>query len=873
MSRPSQLASYANNSFANALPYERGAVAVHNKYDFFRNMWGVPEDLSRAMEANQNMQPMDIVGFYKDRVIDVPSRQLTAMILNGQASWLTDIAAPIFPTAEFNFQSSTREMNMIEYTRTAPGGIPNEQTYRTTTWKDTIEKVQLNARLEMDLSLDPNFGEAEWEFQLAGLAANAMLTIYKTIAYSIIHIAYTNLVGENVKTNPYSHARLLSVMNEYFAVVPFDSVKYMRMIRRFENSIPDFDTVVIPHNSVAYIAELLGESVSMQSQKVVTDPVTGELQWRFGVGKRSVGTVQYGDRLIHFVEMPQFHVNMVQDPGMEQALRTSVTVAEVYVPDVDCHADDNIGLLQEANIDLAVFEQTKLQGDEVKISTKDAYSASFYYDPAGLDGLSRYAHAFVEFKNNQLTDKNNIPWRYNPANPDFDRAGDINTESPYGYNVPDMKNIAQKEKVEDMRGWRDQFFGLTYLPQLNLYRLPQRMADFELAALPNKWLHKSARALNHAANAMSSSGLDFDQMMDETDSLLDDIANTPYDDTYLAALINTNISKMFDYSKTAPVFTPDYKKDKDGKKVSDLPEWKPNQFGALDLPNKNGRITQAYPPGFDSGPGLQTLAREADKDTSDWREPGQRAKRVVAFWETFVRLIKAFIGDSDIVDESLTPAWFHVNSSIAVLIDSLRHYRAPVFLAVPAELNYPLSGVVDNKNRAVASVQGSVTAADDISNARMVTNLTKFIVILRAYSGGDTISAATIDGIREGLSEGGQAHRLIVRAIHRLIDFTVIQAYTPKTASIDTLNVILFYARKLAAFVTSGPTDADVEVAAKQIEAFINNNKNKTAITAAQELYERISKDSHFCQKRGHFGGNTGRYKCNETERRGIENP
>ncbi len=869
MSRFSNTDSYAH-TYPSFQPIERGAVAVHNKYDFFRNMWGVPQELEDAMRSNQNIQPMDIIGMYKDRVLTIPSKQLTAMTLNGQASWLTDTASPIFPTAEFNFQSQTREMNMIEYTRTAAGGITNEQTYRTTTWKDTIEKVQLNARLEMDLSLDPNFGEAEWEFQMAGLAANAMLTIYKTVAYSIVHIAYTNLVGENVKHNPYSHARLLQVMTEFFGVVALDTTKYLRMIKRFENTIPDFDTVITAHNSTAYIAELLGESTSMQSQKIVTDETTGELEWRFGLGKKSVGTVNYGDRLIHFVEMPQLRVNMQQtDESREQPLRTSVTVAQAYISNGEIKADDRIGLLSESVLDINIYEQKKNQGDEVKVSVKDAYNASFYYDessPHG-DGLSQIARDFCRHKTQQVAvDSRNIPWRYNPANDEAYKAReDINYESPYDYNTANMRDIAGKEKVRDMRGWRDQFVGVTYVPTERVFRLPQRIADFELAAIPPKWVHRGARGVAAAASAMCQCGMDFDAMMDETQDLLNDIDDEEITDDFLVGLINTNVSRMFDYSRRdtsgAPAFNPSTgpsgasRKESRFANAAQLEEWRPNRFGALDLPKRTGRMKQVYPPFFDSGPGLETLAKEADNPDTDWKEPASRAKRVIGFWELFVRVLQEYVGPSDVVDECLTPPWFHVQSPITVLLDSFRHYKAPLFLALPSAL--AVSGTAaasgnQNRKRMEQYARDSKTAIDsaldgDWDSVGMLSNLTKFAVIVRTYTGTRGIEVDKVTEALRTLNPSRMQMRLI-NAMHKIIDFTVNQVYKMNAASATTLNVIVHYTRKILDLWRDldTATDEQVKELETRFDVFVNSNRSKKASQAAMDMYEAIKDTPNF---------------------------
>lgn len=869
--QPQSLMSF---NYGNALsPMERGSLAVRNRNDFIRNIWGVPTDLAPTLETSPNMQPMDLIGLYKERSLEIPSVQLTAMILNGQASWLTDSAVPIFPTSDFNFVSRSKEMNCIEFTRTAAGGIPNQQTYRATSWKDTIEKVQLNARLEMDLSLDPNYGEEEWLFQLTGLAANAMLTIHKTAAYSIVHIAYTNLVGENIKENPYDLSRLLAKEEANFGLAAFDQNRYLRAIRDMDALVPDFDLVIIPSNAVSYIANLLGEQTSMQSQKVITDPVTGNVLWSFAQGKKSVGTIQFAEKTIHFVEMPKFQINMVLDAQIEKPLQTSVTIGQVYPPDPDVKAEDNILSTREDNLDIKIFFQTKNQGDERKISIKEAYGAAFYWDEKSRrgDGLSDYAHSFVHHKTQGVISNSNlIPWEYNDANNKRKNDNDINTETGFDNNTPNMDYIVGKEQLLDQRGWRERFFGVTYDPVEKIYRLPKRIADFELWAIPNKWIHKSARAIAHVAN--SCCNVDLDGMMAETFSLLDDLNDVLPTDEYLKELINANVDRMYNYNRVGadgtPAFEPSRRaplKKEDGsvrfENASQIDEWKGNRFGTLDPPRRTGLITETNPFGFGNGHGLERLAKEADDDQSEWREVGIRAKKVISFWRMFSDLLTKYIGPNDLNDPDLTMPWYEKKSDVAVMIDHFMPYRAPVFLAVPRSVRI---------TRPASQKRSSVLLSDEFLQATRadvaffkgtnenpsdspVSNVAKFISVLDTYTTAtSTPSETQVDTL------GGKLIAYVANnsgvypgLLNRLIDFTVSQIVDkPSTGSVTKqLNILAYIARRIHSAVGGEidvSKDKNLEGAlvriGKELDSFSINTK---ASKSALELYEgTIEKDS-----------------------------
>ena len=805
--------SLMNFQYSNPLfPIERGALAVQNRTDFFRNIWGVPDDLERVLASNNNMQSMDIIGMYKGRELEIPSNQLTAAVLNAQAGWLSESIAPIFPTAEFNFTSKFREVNNIEFTRTAAGGIPNEQTFRTTEWKDTIEKVQLNAPLELDLALDPNYGADQWLMQLGGLAANAMLTIHKTIAYSLLHIAYTNMVVMNVKESKFDLSRLLMKEEEYFGIAALDQTKFLRMVRRFESSIPNLDTVIIPHNSINYIAEQLGESTSMQSQKLITDPTTGQLLWAFAEGPKSVRSVRYGERTINFVEMQQFRVNMDQDEDdgqMEQPLKTSVTVAQIYPPDPDVKLDDTACLREDA-LDIAIFHQGKRQGDIERVSIKEAYGAAFYYDESSPDGISEYVHRFAEFKTRAvLHDEGLVPWEFNGGNNVVRKGQDLNTETGYDNDHPNMAYVVGKENLNDMRGWRDRFFGLTYIAAEKKHKVPKRIIDFELWAIPNKAIHKAARGVICAAQCGADCDMGLDSLVGETRSLLNDIANEEWDDTYAQALIDANVERMFVNGSLAPA----RRRATDMYPEGTVDEWRGNRYGALNLPKRTGGMTQVYPPGFDSGPGLQTLAREADNAESEWRDAGRRAKKVVSGWHQISGAVRKYVGPTDTNHAGLTSPWFHQEDETAVLIDHLRPSKGPVFLQVPSDVTNntvaPSAAEVrrfadDRLTQEVASFRGDAPAPSG-----PVSDTAAFIAIIDALPG--TANGETLIAPRVTASYAEVLEKLIGYVMRNIYDALV---RSPNASVNNSYRIAAYNADRLYNVRTGNNADTPSTTAA-----------------------------------------------------------
>jgi len=663
---------------------ERGAMVIEAQRKFMKNMWGAPDNILAGINDVSYLQNTDLTSLYKDRIIPIPSNQVTAAMLNGQAGFLSSVVSPMFQTPEMNFQVKYREMNQLVYTRTAAGGIPNEQTYTETTWTDTVERVQLNAKIGMEVALDPNFGEDRWLFELAGLASNAMLTIHKSIAYALITIGYQNMVENQSRDIPFDLSKLLQAESSAFALAALDQSRFERLIRSYERRILGLNMLILPQGASSYISELTGESSSMIAQKMIQDPETERWEIEMIEGPRTVKTLVFGERRIQCVELPEFAVNM-KDDRREQPLETLVTLGQFYPPDPDVHATDCNTHSRCDVLDPYLFFETKTQGDEVKVSWLQALRSAFYYDHK-TGKVSDKAYKFADHMTN-IVKKNPQKRPYDWIKPGAD---DINKELDYDNNEPDI-DLIKKPTLLEMHGWRDQFVGVTYIPTLNEYRVPIRIGDFHLRALPNEWVLKCAEHIGTHIGGGTDGLSQFDSMINEFISLSHDIARTEWTNDYLRALIDTNLVKMrgtLTGNNRKLKFDPTpIERRNNFPSAALLDEWVPNEFGALDIPHREGRVKMSYPPGFDFGGGIMTLAKEATDDNSDWKEAGARAKRVVDYFKLLLTHVKEYIGHNDNIDESLTPPWIHADNAVANLMDSIRPHGIPVFLAVPNTLS------------------------------------------------------------------------------------------------------------------------------------------------------------------------------------------
>lgn len=644
--------------------YERGAIAVQNRKDVSRNIYGVPTALAQNLHAPQYNQPMDIVAQYRNRALPIPTDLITAAMINGQASFLT-YASPIFLTSEKNFTSKHREINQVGFSRIPQAGIPHEQTSNEITWNTTVEKFSFSFPMLLDFALDDNYGAEEWAFQLGGMASNAMYTVYQQIAFGFVQIGYENIVSNHMKNTPFDHSKLLLKESESFCIAATDPDRLLRMIRDFENTIPGVNMVIIPQGTAVYIEKIKGESTIMPIQRIATDEKTNRVIIELDElnGPRTVKTVYFGDRYYQFVEMPNFRVNS-QDDRFMQPLQTAATVCQMYQCDPDLTANTESARSDDIN-DPYLYFQTKTTGDHVRVSYIEALRSAFYWDDKGK--VSKIAKGFLKAQNTKGT------------KPSFEDGNYLDVEDSDNNTPHRTKDIMDKTDLRAMKKFREEFVGLTFDADSGAYRIPKNLGSFHLRHLPNVWVEKSAKAIHKEINSVAC--INSDSMMRETIDLLNDIANTVPTQEYLMALREANA--QFNFSMNGDLVGSQTPEREAYPNAAQLTEWKGNEFGALRLPKKRGGITATYPWGFDSGPGLLTLAKEADSETSDWSEAGQRAKKVVRYLEILEQAIDAYIGNSDVINPAHTLPWFHVGHSIATIVDHLRHYKAPVFLSLP----------------------------------------------------------------------------------------------------------------------------------------------------------------------------------------------
>ncbi len=659
---------------------QNGSISQAMMHEVFGSLLG-PNDGPHDYTDPLYLQSINLQAAYDFKVVPFFGDVVTAQVLNNRANFLSTHVCPIWETNEQNFTVNRKEFNSVPFTQISELGVPDEQTHFSYSWNDSMEKVAMNARISRDLALDDNFGAEAWTDELAQFSSNASLTVNINIIYSYLDNGWKNISGNvargEINTDP---QRLLMREAEGFMIFPRDSVRGFAMIRNFEDSMPELDTVIGPGGFMQYLRDLQGESMTVPSVRPWSNPDVQGLMLDIYDGPDSFKSFALGNRRVNCFELHPLMVNLKTQRKF-QPLTTKATLGQFHPPNPNVTAHDAVLSNNPDQLDTYLFYQTKSIGEERKITMRQRIENCQYWDKK-TRRCSQLALDYVQHLDATKTDEN-TPWPWNRRNPKHaENAGDINKDES-DYHQADMGEVHGKRGLKDMRSWRDLPCGFSYDPQTNTYFLPAKLGDFMLGQLPNDWALKAVRHLTMRTRERSGHG-DLDIVFANVDKIRELLLNARWTDAYVSRVIDKNVVKMLDADgKVKPDTTP-------ARRLAHFPgahavlEFHPNSDGALDLPDKDGTISDVgVPAGYLSGPGIITLAREASKPDSLWASAGAQARYVVDLFSELHHVAVAHLGSSDSLSASHQHPWYHSESPLAVLIDTYMDPEGPVFLGVP----------------------------------------------------------------------------------------------------------------------------------------------------------------------------------------------
>ena len=218
-------------------------------------------------------------------------------------------------------------------------------------------------------------------------------------------------------------------------------------------------------------------------------------------------------------------------------------------------------------------------------------------------------------------------------------------------------------------------------------------------------LHVQRIAESIASGITGQSG--FEQWRDFM-LLMTDLQSQGYNPVYWTALVGANAaSSVDDNGFFIGERTPADLADAWG--VAPQVQWIPNEFGSLNLPQGEAMRAVGIPAGYANGPGLRTLAAEASKPNSPWREVGQRAQAGVNLLQTMIEYMRQALPSSVAFDAGMRAPWFHRADALSTFLDGVFGVSgAPLFM-----LHLP---IIDGEGVATPGDDGGAADAPIVGN-------------------------------------------------------------------------------------------------------------------------------------------------------------
>jgi hypothetical protein len=459
-----------------------------------------------------------------------------------------------------------------------------------------------------------------------------------------------------------------------------------------------------------------------------------------------------------------------------------------------------------------------------------------------------------------------VPWDWNPANPQYVRNGkhgDINRE--LGSNdTPNMQQINGKQTLAEMRGFRDEHPGLTFVPSIGEYRFAERIGDLHMRSYPNEWALQAVRKLAQSAMG-GTNAADVDELYQELDNFLEELDDAPWDSYYLQELIDHNVGRMvqgnnFNAKGLKTSKTP---RRAAYPNAAQLEEFMPNRFGGLDLPQISDiAVRPQVPPGMRSAEGILTLASHGTNERSQYYAIGLRAKRFVDFFRSLQKTVEENAGpDNDALSGDMLPPWIHKGTSLNALMNSYIHPAGPVFLGIPESVagsrdigggdsaaSRPVPELVLKDGDGILAATVALTKANIanlVQNANaanvLVNNKTRFLSCLAdaVYQKWYTMMVAKDGNGNTRLARvftSATDLQKVMPALHTLFDKVITMCHYNTTVVAKNVEVASLIADEVAAIIDRGVNGLAAQASAEQISALATQLQQDLA-TIVQDIF------------------------------------
>lgn len=247
--------------------------------------------------------------------------------------------------------------------------------------------------------------------------------------------------------------------------------------------------------------------------------------------------------------------------------------------------------------------------------------------------------------------------------------------------------------------------------------------------------------------------------------VLENIESEPYNEEFFVALVKTNAPLSTIGNEFVGQYPP---KTRNGPHFN-VRDFTPNRYGGLDLPSAKPANVR-YPPGFNNGPGLYTIAAEAHNKDSPWYSIAIEIKDCIDKFSMFIRRVKdSYLPTSGALGGDI-PSWFHADDPFTGFVNMITNGRNPIFLKTSETI-----GKI-SKEKSIPEDE-SLTIKDDL----ILTGIgaQRFIdLVEEGYFEEDSVSKSCFNTLSNSFSSNKKLFALILR---KLIEATA-HAKNPRDA-------------------------------------------------------------------------------------------
>lgn len=656
--------------------------AMVAQYKSIQEIFGPHPDWKQGQFLDiENMEPIDILRLWAGKELVIPSRQITAHLLNQRNAGFLKAICPWVLTDEIKFRHQQREINLVVFSPVAEGAPFNTLTSKTGTYTDTTKKRKLGMTMAAGVYKDKLFGRDEFEFYMTGLTQCASFTVMLEECFALIIVAFTNACRKTSGYEEIDYSKILNLAGDLFGAFPFNPQMIWNRITTIQNQqIPGLDTVILPPNVLLLLKEF-GGGPNVIQQEVIFPKGIGQdpgVLKGFIDGPKSLTTVNG----INFFELQAFSSSSDSKRKI-QPLQTRVVVGRFFQSNPNCKANDEPYLKANAN-DVMIYEMYQTCGSEKRVPFIQALENCWLFDPK-TRGTSKYFKKFLQEMNRDLYESGEKPMKWQLLQNLYGKV-DVNSDEAFDYDTPIPGSYENKKTSKDKKGWRE-FGFFSYNPdapsmsqngpKTGRYYEPLHVGDMNLDALPNDWIYKAARALNKKLSKTKDgkSGLNLNSYTADLKEFFSLIDQSPWSDSYVEGLYLANAYRI-------PPFGRHSKKEEreaiHGKVLTR--DWNPNIYGGMDLPIDIGQGLPKYPPGYSNSPGLKTIAAQLNSQKNAYNPIAEKASQLVKQGEIIVEQLQKFLRTSKIVDGRYAPMWIMPADPLQALFDHILPQKEPIFM-------------------------------------------------------------------------------------------------------------------------------------------------------------------------------------------------